>query len=409
MSKQNFQNLQDLPIPLPNSQCVLHKHEILICGGSGERVCYSYHTLKNKYKLICLYPNIMLYGHCVVKLVDNNKKSNEITLLSFGGFPRHILAMKYVSVWSNECKLNNPSYNQWITFTDNHNNPIHIGRNEDSYEGVRAVIGGSNNHLLFITYRLQNISVFDLNTFKFIKHDTIPTRDSIIIAFKKKTKDEMILFCKETGLSIAYNEHNNIFQFHKLPICDDITLREYAYVCINGSILFFGGFTKYIVSNILYKYSIQEKIWTKFRHTLPIPLFNSFGILNEDNTHIHIIGGLNSKMISSRMHIKTKTSKWMDKKMQQLTKNEIQVVIHHWIRISKIKLGWINDFNKIIIKYVSSFQLLMVLQAHDSTVNSVTFSADGRKIVSASYNHTVRMWDFVSGRQVQTFRGHTDR
>ncbi|ETO15612.1 WD-40 repeat protein [Reticulomyxa filosa] len=51
----------------------------------------------------------------------------------------------------------------------------------------------------------------------------------------------------------------------------------------------------------------------------------------------------------------------------------------------------------------------MVLRGHDNTVNSVRFSADGRKIVSASYDHTVRIWDAESGKQLQTFRGHTDR
>ncbi|ETO02685.1 hypothetical protein RFI_34728, partial [Reticulomyxa filosa] len=87
MSNQLFQTLKELPTPLVESQCVLHKHEILICGGAKKRACYSYHTIKNEYKFICEYPsNIKLDGHCVVKLVDNNNKdSNKITLLSFGG------------------------------------------------------------------------------------------------------------------------------------------------------------------------------------------------------------------------------------------------------------------------------------------------------------------------------------
>ncbi|ETO34871.1 hypothetical protein RFI_02217, partial [Reticulomyxa filosa] len=185
ITSTSFQILKDLPVPLSRSQCVLHKHEILICGGEGSQACYSYDTLKNEFKFICEYPSdIILRGHCVVKLVDNNSKDdNQITLLSFGGWDKHTLIMKYVSVWSNENnnsdneKNRSNNYNKWVPFTDNHNNPITIGRIEDIYEGARAVIGGSNNHLLFITYPIDNISVFNLNTFRFIKYSTLLIQD----------------------------------------------------------------------------------------------------------------------------------------------------------------------------------------------------------------------------------------
>ncbi|ETO05804.1 hypothetical protein RFI_31592, partial [Reticulomyxa filosa] len=124
MNNQAFQTLKELSTPLKESQCVSHKYELLICGGYEQRACYSYHTLKNEYQFICEYPrHVELYGHCVVKMVDNNNKnSNQIVF------------------W-------------WL----------------------RAVIGGSSNHLLFITHFRSNISVFDLNTFQFIQHDTLPT------------------------------------------------------------------------------------------------------------------------------------------------------------------------------------------------------------------------------------------
>ncbi|ETO00673.1 hypothetical protein RFI_36767, partial [Reticulomyxa filosa] len=107
---------------------------------------------------------------------------------------RHALVMKYVSVWSdgnnsdgemNKSKkltqLNKSNnYSQWLPFTDNHNHPIIIGGDQNhDYEGAHALIGGINNHLLFITYRNNNISVFNLNTFQFIKHDTLPTNNDI--------------------------------------------------------------------------------------------------------------------------------------------------------------------------------------------------------------------------------------
>ncbi|ETO17535.1 hypothetical protein RFI_19786, partial [Reticulomyxa filosa] len=155
MGNQNtasFQTLKDLPNPFHQAQCVLHKHELLICGGYYQRDCYSYHTLKNEYKFICEYPSdIKLCGHCVVKLVDNNnnnsKYSNQITLLSFGGHQysnKHTLVMKYVSVWSNDNNINeneidkSNNYNQWLPFTNNRDHPIIIGRYGDCYVGVRA-------------------------------------------------------------------------------------------------------------------------------------------------------------------------------------------------------------------------------------------------------------------------------
>ncbi|ETO35253.1 hypothetical protein RFI_01809 [Reticulomyxa filosa] len=337
-----FRMLEDLPTPLSRSQCMLHKHELLICGGYLQSKCYSYHTLKNEYKFICEYPNdVTLDGHCVVKLAGKNKNSNEITLLSFGGFPNHTLIMKYVSVWSSGNKINKSNNcNQWIPFTDNHNNPIIIERDENHYYGgVRAVIGGSNDHLLFITYKDNNISVFNLNTFQFQMKE------------KKEKNHEIILFCFNSGLSIEYDEDNNTFQFHQLSVCEDIApFNGYAYVCINSTILFFGGycFKDGVFSKSVYKYSIQENKWMTFPNMLPSLLESCIAILNEENFDIHIIGGKNDKDITLSTHMKTKVRLWDP---SQLSKNEMKRIIQYWIRTLKIKLGWIADFDQIIFKY----------------------------------------------------------
>ncbi|ETO00826.1 hypothetical protein RFI_36613 [Reticulomyxa filosa] len=351
MNNQAFQTLKELPTPLKESQCVSHKYELLICGGYEQRACYSYHTLKNEYQFICEYPrHVELYGHCVVKMVDNNNKnSNQITLLSFGGVHNHTLVMKYVSVWGNISNKSSKSsnFNRWIPFTDNHNRPIIIGREQDDYGGVRAVIGGSSNHLLFITHFRSNISVFDLNTFQFIQHDTLPTDNIQYYCFVLKSKNErreemmktnkqnyqMLLFCRKIGLSIEYDEGNNSFQFHQLSVCKDIApLYKYAYVCINDVILFFGGWSySNAFSKSVYKYSIRENKWMTFDNTLSNSLNNCVAILSEEDNDIHIIGGENAKKTAS--------------------KNEIKYIIEYWIRNLKIRLGWIDDFDKIIMKY----------------------------------------------------------
>ncbi|ETO32146.1 hypothetical protein RFI_04972 [Reticulomyxa filosa] len=367
-----FQTLKELPIPLSYSQCVLHKHELLICGGYDRRACYSYHTVKNEYKFICEYPsNVRLNGHCVVKLVDNNnsnnKHSSQITLLSFGSggcsIKGHTLVMKYVSVWNND----DDNHNQWIPFTDNHNNPIIIAKDYNYYCGARAVISGSNNSLLFITYFENNISVFDLNTFQFIKHDTLPIHDWIcyhcfvsnsengqgqeIMMKTNKQNYQMLLFYKKTGLLIEYDEDNNTFQFFKLPVCEDIEqFYKYAYVCINNVILLLGGsnYNNSVVSKSVHKYSIRENKWMTFKNILPSSLFDCVAVLSEEDNNIHIIGGEDDKRIALSVHTKTKLRVW---DFSYLSKNEIKFIIQHWIRGLKIKIGWIYDFDKIIMKY----------------------------------------------------------
>ncbi|ETO32459.1 hypothetical protein RFI_04659 [Reticulomyxa filosa] len=275
MSKQIFQNLKNLPIPLHQTQCVLHKHELLICG---------------------------------VKLTDNNKDSNETTLLSFGGVFEHALVMRYVSVWNNENdkdnelgKLNN--YNQWIPFTDNQNRPIHIGGSVDCFGaraviggsvncfGARAVIGGSNNHLLFITHRPCCISVFDLSIFQFIKHDTLSIAADLcfhcfvlrsengqeMMRENEKKDNEMLLFCGRQD-----------YQLNIMKITTRLNFIKYLAQVFN-----------------------TKKKWSTFKHTLPIQLPCHVGILNEDNTYIHIIES-NDDENNPSMHIKTKVSEWMD-------------------------------------------------------------------------------------------------
>ncbi|ETO35650.1 hypothetical protein RFI_01411 [Reticulomyxa filosa] len=392
-----FKSLKILPTPLSDSQCVLYKHELIICGGYQQRACYSYHILKNEYKFICEYPShVILWGHCVVKLVGNsnhnNKDTKQITLLSFGsswdGENKHTLVMKYVSVWDNISNKANKFnyYNQWVPFTNNHNHPIIIGRYNDDYRGVRAVIDGINNHLLFITYYPKNISVFDLNTFQFIKHDTLPTSNYIQYhcfvsnseneqgqeMMKTNPKNEqnfqILLFKEKTGLSIEYDENNNIFQFHQLPVCDDIaSFYSYAYVHINNVILFFGGwgntFAEVVVSKLVYKYSIRENKWITFQNALPSRLKYCIAILSEEDNHIHIVGGRNDEeativcmgcfTVGNDLFIlmKHKLIAFVLIINNEQSKHEIKCINQYWIRTLQIKFGWIDDFDKIIMKY----------------------------------------------------------
>ncbi|ETO35456.1 hypothetical protein RFI_01606 [Reticulomyxa filosa] len=115
-------------------------------------------------------------------------------------------------------------------------------------------------------------------------------------------------------------------------------------MCINDVILFFGGISD-VVSKSVHKYSIRENKWMTFQNTLPSPLWNCVAILNEEDNDIHIIGGLDDKNIKVSTHMKTKVRVWDPSQL------EMKFIIQYWTQASKIKLGWIDDFDQIIMKY----------------------------------------------------------
>ncbi|ETO07643.1 hypothetical protein RFI_29746 [Reticulomyxa filosa] len=366
-----FQTLKALPNPFSRSQCVSHKHELLICGGYQQRACYSYNTINNEYKFICKYPiDVKLNGHCVVKLVDSNSKDrNESTLLSFGGKYKHTLMMKYVSIWSNENnnndnKINHSkelnksnNYNKWTPFTNNHNRSVIIGREHDNYEGVRAVIGGSNSHLLFITYGCD-ISVFDLNTFQFIKHHYLPINNRILYhCFVSNSENgqgqEMIKTNKKQINKIIKCCCLNRIQDYQLNMMKKTALFKFIdclfvmilhhYLDMHMCVLMMSSYS--LVDGMVY--SIQERKWITFENDLPIQLENCVAILSEDNTNIHFIGGQGDKSTVLSTHMQTRLRVW-DSPQSVI----IKITIQYWTRVLKIKLGWIDEFNKIILNYI---------------------------------------------------------
>ena len=50
-----------------------------------------------------------------------------------------------------------------------------------------------------------------------------------------------------------------------------------------------------------------------------------------------------------------------------------------------------------------------VLTGHTSAVHSAAFSADGTRIVTASYDKTARVWDAATGKETARLEGHTGR
>ncbi|ETO06914.1 WD-40 repeat-containing protein, partial [Reticulomyxa filosa] len=100
----------------------------------------------------------------------------------------------------------------------------------------------------------------------------------------------------------------------------------------------------------------------------------------------------------------------------------IQIIIHHWIRTLNIKLGWIKDFDKIVVNYVSPFtytvfmfeifrsssKLINAFTGHISVVRSIDYSTfdNCQFICSGSDDNRVRVWDIDNNKQIQSFNEH---
>ena len=50
---------------------------------------------------------------------------------------------------------------------------------------------------------------------------------------------------------------------------------------------------------------------------------------------------------------------------------------------------------------------MLTLNGHTGPVNCVAFSADGKRLASASKDQTVKVWDATNGQETLTLKGHT--
>lgn len=56
----------------------------------------------------------------------------------------------------------------------------------------------------------------------------------------------------------------------------------------------------------------------------------------------------------------------------------------------------------------SDWKLLGVLRGHDDVVFSVAFDPEGKRLASASFDHTVRLWNVADPSSVRAFKAHSD-
>ncbi|ETO00917.1 WD-40 repeat protein, partial [Reticulomyxa filosa] len=100
-------------------------------------------------------------------------------------------------------------------------------------------------------------------------------------------------------------------------------------------------------------------------------------------------------------------------------KEEVQIIIRHWIRIFHIELGWIENFDKLVFNYaftffmfdtfLSSSKLINTFTGHTNAVLSIDYSTfnDCQLICSGSDDMTVRVWDVDNNKQIPSFNKHS--
>src|SRR5579875_2303931 len=54
-------------------------------------------------------------------------------------------------------------------------------------------------------------------------------------------------------------------------------------------------------------------------------------------------------------------------------------------------------------------QAIQELRGHHDAVYALAFRPDGERMATASFDHTIKVWDVESGRVARTFTGHQDK
>jgi WD40 repeat protein len=64
--------------------------------------------------------------------------------------------------------------------------------------------------------------------------------------------------------------------------------------------------------------------------------------------------------------------------------------------------------NKIVIKDVETRETFVTLEGHSDKVNSIIYCPDGKRIISASDDCSIRIWDILEKREILTLKEHSD-
>ncbi|ETO30695.1 WD repeat-containing protein [Reticulomyxa filosa] len=250
------------------------------------------------------------------------------------------------------------------------------------------------------------------------------TKQSLFLnIFFNKMKKQIFQYLKKifkTMLSSEFSTSENKKKKLKLLGDQTLVLREQKY--------------------LYYDETHQSNYTTSFRAN-PAGNGNILPVASEKNINYNNIylqkhkltGGMNSFGIQTLKHEKDiqkiettnlrNTKKHINYKFEKKmptydikTEKELKLVLKNWMTLCSIESGWIDEFDKIISRYVECsshidyrakyFKFLKTFQGPSGCACGVKFSLDGKQIVSATNDKKIRIWDVASGNELQILKGH---
>jgi WD40 repeat protein len=88
-------------------------------------------------------------------------------------------------------------------------------------------------------------------------------------------------------------------------------------------------------------------------------------------------------------------------------KSPLKQVVALWAIAAVLIVGGVTYLA--ILSQTASGRLLATFQGHTGPLVSAVFSPDGRRVLTASYDNTARLWEVATGRLLVTFQGHTSK
>ncbi|ETN99809.1 WD-40 repeat protein [Reticulomyxa filosa] len=163
----------------------------------------------------------------------------------------------------------------------------------------------------------------------------------------------------------------------------------------------------------MHKYFTKYNIYFPFQNVSYVNLSSVFLFINKSSSIF------SSCIIKDYLKRKLKevTRMNLNLSMKAKEEEEIQLIIHHWIRTFNIQSGWVKDFDKLVVNYAStdtfhsSSKLINTFTGYTDSVYSIDFSTfdDCRFICSGSRDKTVHVCDVDNNKQIQSFNGHSDQ
>ena len=213
-----------------------------------------------------------------------------------------------------------------------------------------------------------------------------------------KLKFKCITNLKKTyhdDFSCLVDEYSNQREGNINSIIEDVkTVLEWSK---NGFELTKDDSTNHDIGNtIINPISSLYRVLEQESHNLRLKDKNSFISSVSDNIEIQLV-------FAQQIHIRA----------TDLRQDEIAQRSREYIRMQRPSQSQLQSKNRFFVDILwarvkDKSALLRTLEGHSAYVESVTVTPDGTKIVSGSWDNTIKVWDLAaSGRLVNTLQGHS--